>query len=397
MTLSKHIRAALAAGAALTAVVPGSTAAVAAEPLKIGLSAPLTGSQAVVGQDQIDGFNLALEQSKGQLGGRAVTLFKEDDQLKPEIGAQIVRKFVEKDKVDVIVGMGFSNVFMAGLKAVVDTGVVAIGTNAGPSPVAGAACAPNVFSVAWQNDGSAEAVGQYVKSKGYKRVVLMAPNYQAGKDMVAGFKRFYQGQPADELYTQVGQTDYSAEIAQVQAAKADAVFVFYPGGMGVNFVKQFSQAGLLGKLPMFSVFTVDGTTMPALRDAAVGSVYGAMWDAALQTPENRQFVEAFQVRYKRVPSEYAATGYDAARLLDVAVRKVGDKSSDRKAFAAAVKAAGTEFRSVRGPFSFNRNNMPVQNYYMFEVARDAGQIVVKESGVALAKHADSYVTLCKRM
>lgn len=397
MTSSKQLRAALAASTALTAALLGSSPAGAAEPLKIGLSAPLTGSQAVVGQDQIDGFNLALEQAKGQLGGRPVTVFKEDDQLKPEIGAQIVRKFVEKDKVDAIVGMGFSNVFMAGLKTVVDSGVVAIGTNAGPSPVAGAACAPNVFSVAWQNDGSAEAVGQYVKSKGYKRVVLMAPNYQAGKDMVTGFKRFYQGQPADELYTQVGQTDYSAEIAQVQAAKADAVFVFYPGGMGVNFVKQFSQAGLLGKLPMFSVFTVDGTTMPALREAAVGSVYGAMWDAALQTPENRQFVDAFQARYKRVPSEYAATGYDAARLLDAAVLKSGGNTSDRKAFAAAVKAAGAEFRSVRGPFSFNRNNMPVQNYYMFEVAREGGQVVVKEGGVALARHADSYVTLCKRM
>ncbi|NQE48939.1 ABC transporter substrate-binding protein [Herbaspirillum rubrisubalbicans] len=392
MALSKHIAAALTACTALTIGQAG-----AAEPLKIGFSAPLTGSQAVVGQDQLDGFNLALEQAKGQLGGRPVTLFKEDDQLKPEIGSQIVRKFVEKDKVDAIVGMGFSNVFMAGLKTVVDSGVVAIGTNAGPSPVAGAGCAPNVFSVAWQNDGSAEAVGQYVKSKGYQRVVLMAPNYQAGKDMMTGFKRFYQGQPADELYTQVGQTDYSAEIAQVQAAKADAVFVFYPGGMGVNFVKQFSQAGLLGKLPMFSVFTVDGTTMPALRDAAVGSVYGAMWDAALQSPENRQFVEAFQAKYKRVPSEYAATGYDAARLLDVAVRKVNGHTADRKAFAAAVKAAGAEFRSVRGPFSFNRNNMPVQNYYMFQVLKQGGQVLVKEQGVALDKHADAYVSLCKRM
>lgn len=368
----------------------------AADAIRIGLSAPLTGSQAVVGQDQVDGFNLAVDQSGGRLGGRTVTLFKEDDQLKPEIGSQIVRKFIDKEKVDAIVGMGFSNVFMAGFKTIVDAGVVAIGTNAGPSPVAGASCAPNVFSVAWQNDGAAEAVGQYVKSKKFKRVVLMAPNYQAGKDMLTGFKRFYQGQPADELYTQVGQTDYSAEISQIQAAKPDAVFVFYPGGMGVNFVKQFSQAGLLGKLPMFSVFTVDGTTMPALRDSAVGSVYGAMWDAALDNAESKKFVKAFQEKYKRVPSEYAATGYDAARLLDVAVQKVGGNTIDRKAFAAAVKAAGGEFRSVRGPFRFNNNNMPVQNYYIFDVTKNGGQLEIKQNSVALANHTDSYSTQCTR-
>jgi branched-chain amino acid transport system substrate-binding protein len=388
----KHCIIAAAVATAFSAALPAR----AADPIKIGFSAPLTGSQAVVGQDQVDGFNLAVEQNGGRLGGRTVNLFKEDDQLKPEIGAQIVRKFVEKEKVDAIVGMGFSNVFMAGLKTVVDSGIVAIGTNAGPSPVAGASCAPNVFSVAWQNDGSAEAVGQYVKSKNYKRVVLLAPNYQAGKDMLTGFKRVYQGQPADELYTQVGQTDYSAEISQIQAARPDAVFVFYPGGMGVNFVKQFSQAGLLGKLPMFSVFTVDGTTMPALRDSAVGSVYGAMWDAALDTPDNKKFVEAFQARYKRVPSEYAATAYDAARLLDLAVQKVGGNTGDRKAFAAAVKAAGAEFRSVRGPFRFNNNNMPVQNYYIFEVTKNAGRVEVRQSGVALSNHADSYAALCTR-
>lgn len=394
MKYSKTLAAGASALVAMAALA--SMPALAADAIRIGFSAPLTGSQAVVGQDQADGFNLAIEQNGGKLGGRPVTLFKDDDQLKPEIGSQIVRKFIEKDKVDAIVGMGFSNVFMAGLKPIVDSGIVAIGTNAGPSPVAGASCAVNVFSVAWQNDGAAEAVGQHMKSKGFKRVVLLAPNYQAGKDMLAGFKRFYQGAPADELYTQVGQTDYSAEISQIQALKPDAVFVFYPGGMGVNFVKQFSQAGLLGKLPLFSIFTVDGTTMPALRDAAVGSVYGAMWDAALDNPENRKFVEAFQARYKRVPSEYAATAYDAARVLDLAVQKSNGNTSDRKAFAAAVKAAGGEFRSVRGPFRFNNNNMPVQNYYMFDVVKNSGKVEVRHSGVALAEHADSYGSLCAR-
>ncbi|CAN7254540.1 ABC transporter substrate-binding protein [Pseudoduganella sp. LjRoot289] len=362
--------------------------------IKIGFSAPLSGPVAVVGQDQYDGFMLALEQGGGKFGGQAVTVLKEDDQLKPEVGNQIVRKFIDKERVHAIVGLGFSNVMMASHKVIVDSGTVAISTNAGPSPVAGALCAANVFAVAWQNDGSAESMGKYVQEKGYKRVYLMAPNYQAGKDMLQGFKRYYKGEVVDEVYTQVGQSDYSAEIAQLQSAKPDAVFAFYPGGMGVNYIRQLSQAGMLAKLPNFSVFTVDGTTMPALRDAAVGTTFGAMWDAALDNPENSAFVAAFSAKYKRVPSEYAAAGYDAGRLLDVAVRKAGAQFGDKRALAAAVKAAGPEFKSVRGPFQFNKNNMPVQNYYAFQVAGVAGVPTVKLLGTPLPAHADSYQSKC---
>lgn len=362
--------------------------------IKIGFSAPLSGPVAVVGQDQYDGFMLALEQGGGKLGGQAVTVLKEDDQLKPEVGNQIARKFIDKERVHAIVGLGFSNVMMASHKVIVDSGTVAIATNAGPSPVAGALCAANVFSVAWQNDGSAESMGKFMQEKGYKRVYLMAPNYQAGKDMLQGFKRYFKGEVVDEVYTQVGQSDYSAEIAQLQSAKPEAVFAFYPGGMGVNYIRQLSQAGMLARLPNFSVFTVDGTTMPALQGAAVGTTFGAMWDAALDTPENNTFVAAFKARYKRVPSEYAATGYDAGRLLDVALRKAGAQAGDKRALAAAVKAAGAEFKSVRGPFQFNKNNMPVQNYYAFQVANVGGQPTVKVLGTPLTAHADSYQSKC---
>ncbi len=362
--------------------------------IKIGFSAPLSGPVAVVGQDQYDGFMLALEQGGGKLGGQVVTVLKEDDQLKPEVGNQIARKFIDKERVNAIVGLGFSNVMMASHKVIVDSGTVAISTNAGPSPVAGALCAANVFSVAWQNDGAAESMGKFMQEKGYKRVYLMAPNYQAGKDMLQGFKRYFKGEVVDEVYTQVGQSDYSAEIAQLQAAKPDAVFAFYPGGMGVNYIRQLSQAGMLAKLPNFSVFTVDGTTMPALQGAAVGTTFGAMWDAALDTPENRAFVAAFSAKYKRVPSAYAAAAYDAGRLLDVAVRKAGAQAGDKRVLAAAVKASGSEFKSVRGPFQFNTNNMPVQNYYAFQVANVGGQPTVKLLGTPLTAHADSYQSKC---
>jgi branched-chain amino acid transport system substrate-binding protein len=362
--------------------------------IKIGFSAPLSGAVAVVGQDQVDGFMLALEQSGGKLGGQTATVLKEDDQLKPEVGNQITRKFLDKEKVHAIVGLGFSNVLMASLKVLSESGTVAIATNAGPSPMAGASCAANVFSVAWPNDGAAESMGKFMQEKGYKKVYLMAPNYQAGKDMLAGFKRFFKGEIVDEVYTQVGQTDYSAEISQLQAAGPDAVFAFYPGGMGVNYIRQLSQAGLLNKIPNYSVFTVDGTTMPALRGAAAGTISGAMWDAALDNPENKQFVAAFTAKYKRVPSEYAATAYDAARLLDVAVRKAGAGYTDKKKLAAAVKAAGSEFKSVRGPFRFNKNNLPVQNYYAFQAVGSGNNVSVKLLGTPLANHGDVYAAKC---
>jgi branched-chain amino acid transport system substrate-binding protein len=368
-----------------------SCATAAAPAATIGFMAPLSGPQALVGQDQLDGFLLAVDQLGGKLGGTPANVLKEDDQLKPEVGQQIVRKLIDKDKVDAIVGLSFSNVLMGSLPRLAESGVVAIATNAGPSPIAGAQCKSNVFSMAWQNDGAAEAMGKFAQDKGLKRVYLMAPNYQAGKDMLAGFKRYYKGQVVDEVYTQVNQPDYSAEIAQVQAAAPEAVFVFYPGGMGINFVKQMSQAGLMGRLPLYSVFTVDGTTLPSIGDAAHGTVSAAMYDAAIDTPENRRFVEAFQAKYKRTPSLYAAAGYDAANLLDTALRKAG---GDPKKLAAAVKAAGGEFKAVRGPFRFGRNNMPIQNYYAFETVRAGAKLVTRPIGTPLPAHADAYAAQC---
>ena len=365
---------------------------VVAQAADIGFIAPLSGPAALLGQDQLDGFMLGLEQLGGKLGGQPANVLKEDDQLKPEVGQQIVRKLVDRDKVDAIVGLSFSNVLMGSLPRLAESGVVAIATNAGPSPLAGAQCKPNVFSLAWQNDGAAEAMGKFAQDRGVKRIYLMAPNYQAGKDMLAGFKRFYKGEVVDEVYTQINQPDYSAEIAQLQAANPDAVFVFYPGGMGINFVKQMSQAGLAGKLPLYSVFTVDGSTLPSLREAAAGAISGAMWDASLDNPESRKFVAAFEAKYKRIPSLYAATGYDAANLLDVALRKAG---GDRNRLAAAVKAAGSEFKSVRGPVRFGNNNMPVQNYYAFETSRAGGKVITRLIGTPLPAHADPYAPQCK--
>lgn len=361
--------------------------------VKIGFIATMSGPAAALGQDMYDGFMLGIEQLKGKLGGVKVEVIKEDDQLKPDLGVQAVNKLIERDKVDIVAGVTFSNVMMAIAKPMADANMIFVGSNAGPAPLAGAQCNSQFFFVSWQNDQQAEGVGKYAADKGYKNVYIMAPNYQAGKDAVAGFKRQYNGGLAGEVYTTVNQPDYSAEIAQLQAANPDAVYVFYPGGMGVNFIKQFRQAGLLGKIPLMSVSTADGSTLPALKETALGVISGTFWGPDFDNATSKQFVAAFEKKYGRIPSQYAAQAYDSALLIDSALKKTGGKVSDKKAFADALRAA--EFQSLRGNLKFNKNGFPIQDMYVFEVAKDSqNRVSLKTLAKALSNHPDSFAGQC---
>ena len=361
--------------------------------MKIGFMATLSGPAAALGQDMYDGFMLGLEQSGGKLGGVEVEVIREDDQLKPDLAVQTVNRFIERDEVDVVAGITFSNVMMAVAKPLADSDTVFVGMNAGPAPLAGERCAPNFFFVGYQNDQQAEGVGKYATDKGFDNVYLMAPNYQAGKDAVGGFKRYYEGGVAGEVYTRVNQPDYSAEIAQLQAANPDAVYVFYPGGMGINFIKQFRQAGLLGKIPLLSVSSFDGTTLPALKETAVGAISGSFWGADFDNAANQQFVQAFEDKYGRIPSQYAAQAYDGALLLDAALKQVDGNYQDKDALKKALREV--EFESVRGEFEFNKNGFPIHDMYVFEVAPDAkGRVSHKTLQKTLPAHPDSYVEQC---
>ncbi len=362
------------------------------QPLKIGFIGTLSGPAGALGQDQYDGLMLGIEHLGGRLGNQTVQVIKEDDQLKPDLGVEIAKKLIERDRVNIITGVTFSNVMMAIHKPITDAGVFLIGSNAGPTPITGKGCSPMYFSTSWNNDSLHESMGVYAREQGYKRVYLMAPNYQAGKDALSGFKGQYKGKPLDEVYTTVNQPDYSAEIAQLQAAKPDAVYVFYPGGMGVNFVKQYQQAGLLGKVPLLSASTVDGTTLPALKDIAVGVITGSPYSPDLDNPQNKKFVEDFRKKYNRVPSLYAAQSYDAAMLLNSALLKTGGKI-DREPLRAALKQA--DFRSVAGPFRFNNNQFPIRNFYRVDVGRDSsGQAAFVTRATVLKDHPDPHASQC---
>jgi branched-chain amino acid transport system substrate-binding protein len=379
--------------AGLAASVALSAVSANAQSIKVGVMLTLSGPAAVLGQHTRDGFNLAVKHLGGKLGGLDTEVVVVDDELKPDIGVQRVQALLERDKVDVVVGVVFSNVMMAIAKPVFDAKVPLISPNAGPSPLAGKGCSPWFSSTAWQNDQNHEVMGKYAQDTGYKRVVLIAPNYQAGKDSMAGFKRHFKGEVLDEIFNQVNQLDFSAEIARIASLKPDAVFAFEPGGMGVNFVRQYNQAGLAGKIPFLSAFTVDETTMVATQDAALGLLSGAHWAHNLDNPANKKFIADFEAEYKYVPAQYASQGYDAALLIDAAVKAVGGKIQDKEAFRDAIRNA--KFESTRGDFKFNNNGFPIQDFYVVKaVKRPDGKFVTETVEKVFEAFGDAYAKDC---
>lgn len=362
-------------------------------PVRIGFIGELSGSGAGVGQDQLDGFKLLLDRNGGKLGGVPVQIITEDTQLKPDVANQAARRLVEKEKVQIVTGISFSNVMMAVHKYLTEHEIFVLGSNAGPSQIAGAQCSPYQFITSWQGDQAAEAVGQYASDMGYKKVFVLAPNYQAGKDIVAGFKRYYKLPLADEVYTPLTQLDFSAELTQVDNAGPDAVFAFYPGGLGVAFAKQYAQAGLSKRLPLLSAFIADALSLPAIGDSAIGIVSGGFWAPDFPTPQSQRFVEEFERKYKRIPSNYAAQSYDAAQLLDSALAKVQGNVADKKAFMQALKAA--DFKSVRGDFKFGNNNFPIQSMSIMRVVKDDdNRLTLKTVSTPLKNYQDAYAAQC---
>jgi branched-chain amino acid transport system substrate-binding protein len=366
----------------------------AADKVKVGFVSTLSGPGAAIGTDIRDGFSLGLKTSGGKLGGLPAEVIVNDDQQNPDVGRQIVDKYLKRDHVDFVTGIVFSNVLLAVAPAVFESKTFLISANAGPSLLAGAQCSPWFFSMAWQNDGTMEAAGKYTADKGFKNVFLLSPNYPAGKDMVAGFKRFYKGAVADEVYPKLGQLDFSAELAQIRAAKPDAVFFFLPGGMGINFIKQFSASGLGKQVTLISTaFSVDEDIIPAVGEPMLGIYNTGFWNHDMDNPESRAFVAAFEKEYGRLPTGYAAQGYDAARAIDAAVRGANGKLEDAEAVRKALRA--NDFKSVRGPFKINRNGFPIENFYLRVVERDSkGRITNKTLGTVLKDHPDVYVEQC---
>ena len=362
------------------------TTGASAEGVKVGMITTLSGGGAGLGIDVRDGFMLAVKQS----GRSDIEVVIEDDQRKPEIAVQLADKMVQAEQVDVLTGIIWSNLAMAVVPSVTAQGKFYLSPNAGPSALAGKGCHQNYFNVAWQNDNLHEAAGAYAKGAGFANSFILAPNYPAGKDALTGYKRFFGGELAGELYTKLGQTDYAAEIAQIRASDADSVFFFLPGGMGISFLKQYADSGV--ELPVVGpAFSFDQGILQAVGDAALGVVNTSQWSKDIENATNAAFVESFQAEYGRLPSLYASQGFDTANLLISALGAAAP--SDADAFRAALKAA--DFDSTRGDFAFGDNHHPIQDIYVREVVREGDVLTNKIVGVALEDHSDAYAADCK--
>ncbi len=381
------------AAAASCVVLAGS--ALAADKVKVGMLSTLSGPGAGLGIDIRDGFNLALKHSGGKLGGLPAEVIVADDQGKPDAAKQTADRLVKSDKVDFMTGVVFSNVMLAVGKPIFDAKTFYISANAGPSQYAGAQCNPYFFSASYQNDNQHEAVGKTVQDKGFKKVALLAPNYPAGKDALTGFKRFYKGEIVSEAYTPLNQLDYGSELSKMRASGADAVYIFLPGGLGVNFIKQFVGAGLSKNMTLFGPgFSADEDVIRAVGEPMLGMFNTSQWAHDMDNAANKRFVADFQKDYGRLPTLYASQGYDAARLMDAAVRDVKGNLSDKAALRKAIAAA--KFDSVRGAFKFNSNGYPIQDYYLRVITKDAqGRITNRTLGTVFKNHADAYVGECK--
>ena len=363
--------------------------------IKIGFITTLSGPPAIIGKHMKDSVELALDHLKHRMGGLEVEVVYGDDQFKPEVGVQLAEEMLKKHQVDFVSGIIWSNVMLAVMPVVTGAGHIMVGTNAGASPLAGSQCNELYFSTSWNNDESPEALGKYLQDKGVDDLYLMAPNYQAGKDMVAGLKRYYKGKVADEVYTKFQQQDYQAEISQLRAKNPKAVFVFYPVGMGIQFVKQYVQAGLRDQIPLYSVFTVDETTLPALREAAVGQYEARFWSPDLDIPASKRYVADFEKKYGYIPSYYGAQSYDGIMLIDSAVRGTKGNLKDVKALVREMRKAN--YDSIRGKYQFNVNQHPIQDFYLLQAvkANNKDGVAMKIVQKAFEKHKDAYYQDCK--
>jgi branched-chain amino acid transport system substrate-binding protein len=380
------------AGAAALAL---AQSAYAADTIKIGFVSTFSGPTAVIGNDMRNSFELALDHLGRKMGGKPVEVIYEDDGQKPDVGKQKTEKLIQSDKVDFIVGYIWSNVLLASLKTAVDSQTFLISANAGPSQLAGELCSPYVFSTSWQNDQTPEAVGLYMNQKNVKSVFLIGPNYAAGKDMLAGVKSTFKGQVLGEEYTVwPSQLDFSAELSKARASKAESIFVFYPGAAGVQFLNQYAQAGIKQQIPLYTAFTIDELSLPLQKENALGVPGAQEWVNDLPNEENKRFVADYRKKYTNLrPTFYGAQSYDAAQLINSAVVAVNGDTSKKDAMKAEMEKAN--FKSVRGPFKYGNNHIPIQNFYLQDVVKDAdGQLSLKTVATIVKDNQDRFHDKC---
>ena len=366
-----------------------------AAPVKVGIALDISGPFAGPGAEARDGFALAIKQLGGKLGGQPVEFIQTDMAGSPDQAKQLVDRFVQREKIDLFTGPIASNVALAVAPTLFSAKVPYLSNNAGPSQFAGAQCSPFFFGTAYQNDQFHEAAGKFADDQKFGRMVLIAPNYPAGKDALTGFKRKFKGVVAEEMYTKLGQIDYATELAQLRAAKPQALYFFLPGAMGINFIKQFVGAGLSKDITLVtSGFSADEDVITAVGDPMLGLFNTSHWAYDLDNAANKAFVAAFRKEYGgRLPSLYAAQAFDVIAAMDAAVKAVGGNVADREALSKALAKA--QYASVRGSFRYANNHYPVQNFYLRTIGKNAeGRVTNKTIKTVLENYGDAFSAQC---
>jgi len=381
-------------GFALPAALLVVSPAAAQDKVKIGFITTLSGPQGVIGEHMKNSVELALDHLGRKMGGVPVEIIYGDDQQKPDVGKQVADEMLKRHKVNFVSGIIWSNVMLAVAPTVTQAGTFMIGTNAGPHDLAGKLCHELFFTTSWQNDQTPEAMGKYMQDQGLTDVFVMAPNYPAGKDMVSGFKRYFKGKIVGEVYTRFPQQlDFQAELSQLRAANPKAVFVFYPGGFGIQYLKQYAEAGLRGKIPLYSVYTVDEISLPAVKEAALGQFETRYWSPDLKNAANEKYVGDFRKKYGKMPVFYGAQSYDGMLLIDSAVRAVKGNLADQKGMIAAMRKA--DYPSTRGKYTYNVNHFPIQNFYLLKAVQGAGgEFEMQVQKTVFENHKDAYSKDC---
>src|SRR3954464_3981213 len=379
---------------ALAALI--SFSANAANELKIGFLSTLSGPAGAIGIEIRDGFNLALKLAGGQLGGMKTEVVVADDTLNPDTGRQLAERLLKRDRVNLMTGVVFSNVMLAAWPTIQDAKVFYVAPNATPTSITGKGCSPYFFSASWPNEAHHEAAGAFAQQKGFKNAYLIAPNYPAGKDALTGFQRTYKGKVINEHFVKLNQLDYSAELAQIRAAKPDTLYAFLPGGMGINFIKQFVAAGLSNEMQLIVPgFASDQDVVRAVGEPMLGLFDTSQWAYDLDNDANRKFVSEFQKEYKRIPTLYAEQGYTAALIIDQAVKDAKGKVEDEKAFRAALMKAPERAKTPRGQWKEAANGTPIQDYYVRALVKDRdGRIVNRKIATILTAHKDHWLSEC---
>ncbi|MBC7953081.1 MAG: ABC transporter substrate-binding protein [Rhodospirillaceae bacterium] len=381
-------------------VLPGAAHALpsgagASDPsIVVGVVATLTGPGALAGQDLVDGFNLALKQLGGRFSNQEVRVVLADDKGSPDIARQQVKRLMDRERLDMVL-TGVSAPSLATIiKPLVDARLFVLNLDQSPPALSGAECSQFLFSLAAPVDGLHEAMGQYLAAEHIRRVVVVGPQTGVTNDAVAALKRTFPGEVVAVLSPHPGAATFAPELDHIKQLKPDAIYSLLTGGMGGGFVRAWGASPLKGEIPLFPLWpAVERQMLPAMADAAQDMISIGTWGNDLDSIPNRRLNADFEMEFGRPPSTWAAQGYDAAFLVDSALKATNGKTSNEDALRTALRRA--DFISARGSFKFNTNQFPVLNYYLRKVSRDAkGRPTHEMRGVVLKEWRDRQAHSC---